>query len=129
MTEFPRESIDPPYDPATFPDPSNKFLLPGVQRVFPDSHPASRIQITGKIGRAYGFSVENCRLHNPANGRSVFVTAVLYTNADGVLNDDRYEYETVADPFLADLGERIARLWLADQPWDGSGPGAAARNR
>lgn len=37
---------------------------------------------------------------------------MLYTNADGVLNDDEYEYETVADPFLADLGEVVARaVW------------------
>ena len=116
MTQMPRESEDPVYPAADFPDSFGKFLLPGIRRVFPETNPGRRIDVTGKIGRAYGFSVENAYLSNPANGRAVFVTATLYTNADGILNDDRYEYETVADPFLADLGERIARRWLADPP-------------
>ena len=45
-------------------------------------------------------------------GRSFFLAAALYTNADGILNDDQYEYETVALPFLAALGEAVAKtLW------------------
>jgi hypothetical protein len=34
----------------------------------------------------------------------VLLSANLYANADGVLNDDRYEYDTVSRPFLAALG-------------------------
>ncbi len=114
MTSYPRESTNPRYAEKEFPDDYSKFLLPGVRRVFPETEPARRIAITGKIGRAYGFSIENCHLTNPANGRSVFVTAALYTNSDGTLNDDQYEYSTIADPLLADLGELIARQWLSD---------------
>jgi hypothetical protein len=40
---------------------------------------------------------------------------VLYTNDDGVLNDDRYEYQAVAEPFQADLGEAVARWLWGDQ--------------
>ncbi len=112
MTEYPRESANPIYPEKDFPDAYSKFLLPGIRRVFPSMHPGERVESTGKIGRAYGFSVENSFVQNPANGRAVFVTAVIYTNADGILNDDKYEYETVADPFFADLGELIARRWL-----------------
>lgn len=114
MTEYPRESANPIYPADRYPDNYGKFLLPGIRRVFPVTRPGERVEITGKIGRAYGFSVENAYVHNPKNGRAVFLTAVLYTNADGVLNDDQYEYETVADPFFADLGELIAREWLGD---------------
>lgn len=113
LTEYPRESADPRYPAKDYPDDYCKFLLPGVRRVFPATEPGRRVEITGKIGRAYGFTVENCALRNPATGRTVFVTAVLYTNADGVLNDDRYEYAEVADSVLADLGELVARRWLA----------------
>lgn len=113
LTEYPRESADPRYPAKDYPDDYCKFLLPGVRRVFPATEPGRRVEITGKIGRAYGFTVENCALRNPTTGRTVFVTAVLYTNADGVLNDDRYEYAEVADPVLADLGELVARRWLA----------------
>ena len=112
MTEYPRESANPIYPAKDFPDEYSKFLLPGIRRVFPSKTPGERVESTGKIGRAYGFSIENSFVRNPANGRAVFVTAVLYTNADGVLNDDKYEYETVADPFFADLGELVASRWL-----------------
>jgi hypothetical protein len=113
MTEYPRESTNPVYAEKNYPDNYSKFLLPGVRRIFPDIRPATRIESTGKIGRAYGFSIENSYLHNPANGRSVFVTACLYTNADGILNDDKYEYATVADVFLENLGELVATEWLS----------------
>lgn len=114
MTEYPAESADPIYPAAEYPDAYSKFLLPGVRRVFPETAPDRRVEITGKIGRAYGFSIENAYLRHPTNGRSVFVTAALYTNADGILNDDQYEYVELADPFLADLGEWVARRWLTD---------------
>ncbi len=112
MTEYPRESMNPVYAAKDFPDEYSKFLLPGIRRLFPSNTPGVRVESTGKIGRAYGFSIENSFVRNPANGRAVFVTAVIYTNEDGVLNDDKYEYETVADPFFADLGELVASRWL-----------------
>jgi len=114
MTTYPRESVNPAYPEKTYPDNYSKFMLPGVRRVLPSTRSGERVDYTAKIGRAYGFSVENSYLHNPRNGRSVFVTAALYTNADGILNDDKYEYETVADPFLENLGELVAREWLTD---------------
>lgn len=113
LTAYPRESKDPVYPVARYPDDYSKFLLPGVRRVFPNDRPGERIEITGKIGRAYGFSVENAYLWNRTSGRAVFVTVALYTNSDGVLNDDRYDYAEIADPILADLGELVARRWLA----------------
>jgi len=114
MTEYPRESTNPVYPAKAYADDSSKFLLPGIRRVFPSTVRSERVESTGKPGRAYGFSIENSYVRNPVNGRAVFVTAVLYTNTDGILNDDKYEYETVADPFFADLGELIARRWLTD---------------
>jgi hypothetical protein len=112
MTQYPRESTDPCYPVEDYPDAYSKFLLPGIRRVLPSTTSGERIEITGKIGRAYGFSVENAYVRHPGTGRAVFVTAAIYTNADGVLNDDLYEYGAVADPFFADLGELVARRWL-----------------
>lgn len=113
MTEYPREAKNPIYDAKQHPDASSKFMLPGLRRVFSQTTPGQRVEVTGKPGRAYGFSIDNSYVRAPGPGsQSVFVTVVLYTNTDGILNDDRYDYETVADPFLADLGELIARHWL-----------------
>lgn len=114
MSLYPGESSNPVYSPARFPALRSKFLLPGIRRVFPQEERGVRIEITGKPGQAYGFSIENSYVRNPANGRAVFVTAVLYSNSDGILNDDKYDYATVAEPFLADLGEWVARHYLMD---------------
>ncbi len=116
MTEYPRESTNPVYSATDFPDDYCKFLLPGIRRVFPAIAPGERIEITAKIGQAYGFSIENSYVRNPKNGRAVFVTAVIYTNTREILNSDQYEYDTVAEPFFANLGELVARQWLADPP-------------
>ncbi len=106
LGELPRESVNPRYDPAKTPDHACKFVLRGVRRVVPAEH----LRIYDKIGRAYGFSVENAYVEDTRTGRGFFLAVVLYTNADGVLNDDRYEYEPIADAFLDAVGETVARI-------------------
>jgi len=103
--EFPGESRDPHYPKAEYPDAWGKFLLPGLERVAPKSS----WRIVNKIGRAYGFSVENAWVVHRPSGRALFVSAAIYTNANGVLNDGKYEYEDAADPFFAALGEIVGR--------------------
>jgi hypothetical protein len=108
MSQYPRDSTNPVYDPEEYPDTYVKNLLPGLERVVPRRH----LKIYNKTGEAYGFSVENAWVVNTATGEGFFLAATLYTNADGILNDDEYEYEEVALPFFADLGEAVARaLW------------------
>lgn len=107
MGQLPRESTSPVYDPTEYPDDYVKFVLPGVRRVVPAEH----LRIYDKSGQAYGFTTENAWIVDERSGRSFFLAATLYTNQDGVLNDDVYEYEEVALPFLADLGEAVAR-WM-----------------
>lgn len=107
MSRYPRQSLSPVYPPAEYPDDYVKLLLPGLLRVLPEE----RLRVYNKVGQAYGFSVENAWVVDRETGRSFFLAATLYTNEDGVLNDDRYEYDSVARPFLADLGEAAAR-WL-----------------
>lgn len=106
MGQLPRESKNPVYDPQEYPDNYAKFILPGVTRVLP----ADRVRVYDKTGWAYGFSTENAYVVDEETGRGFFLAATLYTNADGVVNDDAYEYDTVAVPFLEDLGEATARF-------------------
>ena len=111
MGQLLAESRDPVYDPAEHRDEDVEFLLPGLRRVVP----AERLRVHGKSGQAYGFTLDNAWVVDTAGSRSFFVAAALYTNSDGVLNDDLYDYDTVALPFLADLGEAVARaLWGAE---------------
>ena len=66
----------------------------------------------GKGGRAYGFVVQNAYLVDEATGRSLFVAASMYANANRTLNDDRYEYDGVAAPLMQRLGELAATEFL-----------------
>lgn len=113
MTRLPRESKDPRFDPVTHPDASAKLLLPGLEREIP----RGRLRLVSKYGQAYGFSTDNAWIEDLATGRGVFLAATIYTNADGILNDDLYEYADVALPFFAELGRAIGSfLRVGDQP-------------
>ena len=105
MSQFPRESRNPVYDEEEYPDHYVKFLLPGLLRVLPEQG----LKIYNKVGQAYGFTIENAYVVDEKRGRSFFLAAVIYTNQDGILNNDQYEYDEVASPFMADLGEWAAR--------------------
>ena len=108
LGEFPSESSNPKFDPTKVPDHGCKFVLPGVARVIPKQY----LRIYDKIGRAYGFSIENAYIEDRRTGSGFFLAAVLYTNPDGILNDDAYAYEEIADPFFVALGETLTRAIL-----------------
>ena len=71
--------------------------------------PRGQFQIFQKVGQAYGFLIHNAYIVDKASGKSFFLIAAIYANADGVLNDDLYNYETVSFPALADVGEAFTR--------------------
>jgi hypothetical protein len=112
LGEFPRESRNPRYDGDKTADHDCKFVLRGVRDVVPAAH----LRVFDKIGRAYGFSVENAWLEDTRTGRGCFLAIVLYTNPDGVVNDGEYAYETIAAPFLDGAGRAIARAVFGAAP-------------
>ncbi len=109
LGEPPRESPNPRFDAAKVPDASLKFMQPGIERVLPLPH----LRLYDKTGRAYGFSIENGYVEDQRTGRGFFLAIVCYTNPDGVLNDDRYGYEELADPFLQAVAEVVTRAVCA----------------
>lgn len=80
-------------------------FLRGIERV----RARGQFQIFQKVGQAYGFLIHNAYIVDKASGKSFFLTAAIYANSDGVLNDDLYNYDTVAFPALADVGEAFTR--------------------
>lgn len=103
LSRLPRESPSPRYDVAHFPDTYVKFLLGGGGTApLPPG-----VRVFNKIGEAYGFLIDNAYITNPETGVEFLLSAVLYVNADGVLNDDKYDYDAVGFPFLRDLGRRV----------------------
>ncbi|MEO0813224.1 MAG: hypothetical protein AAFY60_10210, partial [Myxococcota bacterium] len=74
---------------------------------------SSPVHFENKAGRAYGFQVDNAYVRDSKSGRELFVAATLYINANGVVGDDQYEYDTTGLGFLENLGETLARHWFA----------------
>ncbi len=69
------------------------------------------------LGRAYGFSVENAYVVDERTGSGFFLAVTLYTNQRWCLERRCLRIQTVADPFLAALGEAVARaLWDEAKP-------------
>jgi hypothetical protein len=103
LSQAPAASRSPRYDSLHYPATYAKFLLGGGgEGPLPPG-----VQVFNKIGQAYGFLIDNAYVLDAAHGVEFLLAATLYVNADGVLNDDTYEYETVGLPFLRALGLRI----------------------
>ena len=104
MSQFPTETSNPPYakDTAMY-DSYCKFLMFGdSKKPMPSS-----IRIFNKVGDAYGFLLDNAYIVDFDKKIEFMLTAVIYCNSDEVFNDDKYDYETVGYPFLANLGKTI----------------------
>lgn len=108
MSQLPGDSENPVYPRAEYPDDYAKLILEGLRRVVPPE----RLRVYDKAGWAYGFLVENAYVVDEGSGRSFFLTVTLYTDSDGVVGDDLYEYEKVGRPFLEKLAEILARRLL-----------------
>lgn len=104
----PRLSQHPRYDPAHYPDNYAKYLLVGG----PPAALPEGVRIYNKIGQSYGFLIDNACIVDSLRGVEFMLAAVVYANADGVLNDDRYEYDAVALPFLRRLGQLVYQYEL-----------------
>ncbi|MDZ7344281.1 MAG: alpha/beta hydrolase-fold protein, partial [candidate division KSB1 bacterium] len=103
MSMLPRESAYPEYDPTEYDDSYVKFFLFGDSKQPIPPH----IRIFNKVGQAYGYLSDNAYIVDFDNKIEFLLTAVIYVNEDGILNDDNYEYDTVGLPFLANLGRVI----------------------
>ncbi|MGI4760796.1 MAG: serine hydrolase [Janthinobacterium lividum] len=111
LSQLPPQSRSPRYDALHYPGTYAKFLLGGGGLA---SLPPG-VRIYNKIGQAYGFLIDNAYVVDAAQGVEFLLAAVLYVNADGVLNDDKYDYDTVGLPFLRDLGRRVYEAELRRQ--------------
>jgi len=104
MAKIPRESKHPSYpDYSLYPDSYCKFFMYGDS----NAHIPDHIKIFNKVGWAYGFLTDNAYIIDTQNGVEFFLSAVIYVNKNGVLNDDEYEFNELGLPFLASLGNKI----------------------
>jgi hypothetical protein len=105
LSTFPGDSKNPKWDRTQYPDDYAKFFLGGATRVIP----RERLVLHNKVGLAYGFTTDNAYIGDRASGKGFFLAATIYADSDGTVDDGKYDYETLAIPFLNDLAEICAR--------------------
>ena len=98
---FPSETIHPSYD--SLPDAYVKFLLYGSQK---EPLPKN-IRIFNKVGDAYGQLVDVAYITDFDKNIEFFLSATIYCNSNGIINDDTYDYDTIGLPFMKNLGQVI----------------------
>ena len=102
LSQLPRETAYPDYGGK--PDNYCKFFLYGDDD---EARIPERLRIFNKIGLAYGFTIDNAYIVDFENKVEFLLTAVIYTNRNGILNDGKYEYEELGFTFMAELGRII----------------------
>lgn len=108
MSEFPHESAHPRYDTAEYFDSYTKFFL------FKAGHTPipPYIRIFNKPGWSYGFLTDIAYIVDFEHHVEFMLTGTIYTNSDGILNDDKYDYEEIGYPFFKEIGDIIYRYEL-----------------
>jgi len=100
MSQYPSEALYPQYDSSVW-DASGKLLLWGFQKAAIPKH----IRIFNKVGGAYGFLTDVAYVVDFEKKIEFIVSATIYCNTDGIINDDRYDYEKYGFSFMKYVGQ------------------------
>ncbi|MBN9298344.1 MAG: serine hydrolase [Filimonas sp.] len=103
MSELPSESRFPTYDTTEYFDSYTKFFLfkAGKSKI------PSNIRVFNKTGWSFGYLTDVAYIVDFKNKVEFMLTGNIYTNNDGILNDNRYEYESIGYPYFKELGNII----------------------
>ncbi|HLF65342.1 MAG TPA: serine hydrolase [Saprospiraceae bacterium] len=108
LSQYPSETNYPKYDTAEYYDSYVKFFFRSDNHRMPPF-----VRVFNKVGWAYGFLIDASYVADFMNDVEYMLSAVVYVNSDGILNDDRYEYEETGWPFMYQLGQTIYQYELA----------------
>lgn len=112
MSTYPTESDLPFYSRPGYYPAYCKFLLYGSD---PKAELLPGVRIFNKVGDAYGFLLDIAYVADFDHQVEFMLSAVIYCNKDGILNDDAYDYDNVGFPFMKALGQRIYSYELGRQ--------------
>ena len=91
-----------PYAASKYFDAYKKYLYYGRR---PDAQPQPGLRIFNIVGMSHGYLADVAYFSDSLHQSEFLLSAVLYVNQDGIINDANYEYDTVGEPFLAQLGQ------------------------
>jgi hypothetical protein len=106
MSAYPSESKYPSYDTSYYDSYAKFFFKAGRQKI------PSYIRIFNKPGWSFGFLTDAGYVADFKNQVEFMLSATIYVNSDGILNDNRYEYDEIGYPFFNDLFKVIYEFEL-----------------
>lgn len=107
LSQYPSETPYPKYDDSVYYDSYVKFFFRDSTHKMPE-----HVRVFNKVGWAYGFLTDVSYVVDFENKIEYMLAATLYVNKDEVLNDNKYEYDSLGYPFLYQLGQRIYQYEL-----------------
>ncbi len=107
LSQYPSETPYPYYDDSLFYDSYVKFFFHDSTHKLPQG-----VRVFNKVGWAYGFLTDVSYVVDFNNRIEYMLAATIYVNEDAILNDDKYEYESIGRPFLNQLGKTIYQFEL-----------------
>lgn len=102
LSQYTSETPCPFYDTTEFYESYVKFFFRDSSRHMPEG-----LRVWNKVGWAYGFLTDVSYVADFKNGVEYMLSATLYVNSDGVLNDGKYDYHSIGYPFLYQLGQAV----------------------
>lgn len=108
MSQYPSEEKHPHYDTSEYFDAYTKFFLFKAGRTPIPSY----VRIFNKPGWSYGFLTDIAYVADFKNKVEFMLSGVIYVNSDGILNDDKYEYDEIGYPFFKEVGNIMYRYEL-----------------
>lgn len=98
----PHASQFAPYATPKYFDAYKKYLYYGRR---PEAQPQPGLRIFNIVGMSHGYLADVAYFADSLHQSEFLLSAVLYVNQDGIINDANYEYDTIGEPFLAQLGQ------------------------
>lgn len=100
LSQYSSETDYPKYDTGLYYDSYVKFFFKQGNHTIPDY-----IRVFNKVGWAYGCLTDVSYVTDFKNKVEFMLTATIYVNSDGILNDDKYDYDDIGYPFMYKLGQ------------------------
>lgn len=107
MSQYPSETPYPNYDSTLFYDSYVKFFFQDSTHKIP-----AHIRVFNKVGWAYGFMTDVSYVMDTKNNIDYMLSATVYVNSDGIINDSKYDEEKVGFPFFRELGKAVYQYEL-----------------
>jgi hypothetical protein len=102
LSQFPSETSYPKYDTGKFYNSYVKFFFRNGTHQLP-----ANTRVFNKVGWAYGFLTDVSYVADFTNKVEFMLSATVYVNSDEILNDNKYDYDSIGYPFLYQLGQTI----------------------